>query len=49
MREYLTVEPYLSLGPSEIVVEERAKAQFEGRLESLERQMLDHLANSKVR
>lgn len=38
----MKVEPYLSLNPSEIVVEERVKAQFEERLVRLERQIQDY-------
>ncbi len=40
--EYARVEPFLSLSPSEIVVEERVKAQFEDRLERLERQIQEY-------
>jgi len=42
VREYLKVEPYLSLNPSEIVVEERVKVEFENRLERLESQVQEH-------
>ena len=37
--EYLKIEPYVSLNPSEVVVEARVKAEFENRLERLERQI----------
>lgn len=42
VKEYLKVEPYLSLNPSEVVVEERVKAEFEDRLERLERQIQEY-------
>ena len=42
VREYLKVEPYLSLNPSEVVVEERVKAEFGDRLERLERQIEEY-------
>ena len=40
--EYQKVEPYLSLNPSEVLVEERVKAEFESRLERLERQIQEY-------
>jgi integrase len=40
--EYAKVEPYVSLNPSEVVVEEKVKAEFEGRLERLERQIQEY-------
>ena len=43
VREYLKVEAYLSLNPSEIVVEERVKAEFENRLARLESEMREYL------
>ncbi len=42
VREYQKVEPYLSLNPTEIIVEERVKAEFESRLSRLERQIQEH-------
>ncbi len=41
-QEYAKLEPYLSLNPSEVLVEERVKAQFEDRLERLERQIQEY-------
>ncbi len=44
VREYKKVEPYVSLNQSEVAIEERVKAEFDSRLESLERQMQEYLA-----
>jgi integrase len=46
-REYLKVEPYLSLNPSEVVVEERVKAEFEDRLQRLEHQIQEYASRGK--
>jgi integrase len=42
VREHRKVEPYVSLNQSETVIEERVKAQFEDRLERLERQIQEY-------
>jgi integrase len=43
VKEYAKVEPYVSLNQSELVVEERVKAQFEARLGNLESQLQEYL------
>lgn len=47
MSEYQKVEPYVSLNPSEVLVEARVKAQFEDRLERLERQIQEYASRSQ--
>ncbi len=44
VREYEKVEPFVSINQSEIAIEERVKAEFDSRLESLERQMQEYLS-----
>jgi integrase len=42
VREYSKVEPYLSLNPSEVVTERKVRAEFEDRLQRLERQIEEY-------